>query len=66
MTLTSFDNLFNVMTTLYQRIIMVFAACMHMRCTSQLAVINKSKCKIIYISSRSEIYRINKDFYIIL
>ena len=59
MTLMSFDNIFNVMTTLYQRIIMVFAACMHIRCTSLLAIINKSKCKIIYISSRSEIHRIN-------
>ena len=48
MTLTSFDNIFNVMPTLYQRIIMVVAACMHIRCTSYLAVINKSKCKIIY------------------
>ena len=48
MTLMSFDNIFNVMTTLYQRIIMVVAACMHIRCTSYLAVINKSICKIIY------------------
>ena len=59
MTLTSFDNISNVMTTVYQRIIMVFAAYIHIRCTSYLAVSNKSKCKIIYISSRSEIYRIN-------
>ena len=48
MTLRSFDNIFNVMTPLYQRIIMVVAACMHIRCTSYLAVINKIKFKIIY------------------
>ena len=29
MTLTSFDNISNVMKMLYQRIIMVFAALMH-------------------------------------
>ena len=59
MTLTSFDNIFNVMTTVYQRIIIVFAAYIYIRCTTYLADSNKSKCKIIYISSRSEIYRIN-------
>ena len=47
MTLTSLTTFFIVMMALYQHIIMFFLA--YARNTSYLAVMKRSKCKIVYI-----------------